>query len=213
MSAVRAIVQETDILLMPAQQQALEDLRGALPSGDVFVLASASDSGGAAVLREFHAVEGGFLIGIHEFAHSLSGHDPFALEDAFLDMLHRALHTHHLVIVDGLHLVSKLANHWQAERSHLLDAMLTAVMDDAAACRKKLVFGVEGEAPWPVKRRAHMIEIADLAPYPAARAGRRKIYQYAGRPRAKSAIRAKAHRLAPVKAFASQKPHPEQRRG
>ena len=154
---------EKVIILMPAQLRALQELREALPAGDVFVLKCASGAGRTAVLRELQAAEGGILIGIREFVRSMSGRDLFAMEEALLDEIDRALRAHDLVIVDDLHLVSQVVNRWQAARSHLLDALLTAILDEAAACRKKLVFGVEEQAPWPVQRRAHEFEMDDFA--------------------------------------------------
>ncbi len=74
-------------------------------------------------------------------------------------MLDEAISKHTLVLVDDLHLVTDAVGSLD---SLLLDAELTAVLGDAAGQRKKLVFATSGEAPWPVRRRALIVEIGPL---------------------------------------------------
>jgi transitional endoplasmic reticulum ATPase len=148
---------------MPAQLRALKHLSKALPAGEVFVLKAAAGAGRTTVLRHLHREAGGAFIGIRDVMHSLEGRDPLAIEEAFLATVERALDTHDLAIVDDLYLVANVVNRYNAARSHLLDAALTSIMGDAAAWGKKLVFGVEDCTPWPVRRRAHTVKLADLA--------------------------------------------------
>lgn len=148
---------------MPAQARALESLLNALPAGDVFVLKAEPGAGRTIVLRQLHAEAGGAFVSIRDVMHSLEGRDPLSIEEAFLVTIERALETHNLAIVDDLHLVANVVNRYNAARSHLLDAALTSIMGDAAAWGKKLVFGVEDDTPWPVRRRAHVVKLADLA--------------------------------------------------
>jgi transitional endoplasmic reticulum ATPase len=152
-----------ELILMPAQERALKSLMKALPAGGIFVLKAAAGAGRTTVLNELHRAAGGIFVGIREVMHSLEGRDPLSVEEAFLATVERALDGHDLVIVDDLHLVSNVVNRYNAARSHLLDAALTAIMGEAAAWDKKLVFGVEDQAPWPVRRRAYTWEIRDLA--------------------------------------------------
>ncbi len=148
--------------LTPAQKRALDHLLNALPAGDVFVLKCAAGAGRTTVLRELQSAAGGKLIGIRDVMRALAGRESLAVEEALLETMERALGNHDLVMVDDLHLVSNVVNRYNAARAHLLDAALTAIMGDAAAWGKKLVFGIEGEAPWPVRRRAYTCEIQDL---------------------------------------------------
>jgi hypothetical protein len=151
--------QQNDILLTPAQRRAMEGILGGLPAGNVFGLRSAQGMGRTTVLRRVHDAAGGTLLEVRQFMRSLAAREPAAIEEAFLAMVEQALAAHHLVIVDDLHLVAHTANNYKYPRAYLLDAALTGIMGDAAAWRKKLVFGVEGEAPWPVRRRAYWYEI------------------------------------------------------
>jgi hypothetical protein len=142
----------------PVCQRALDNLLKALPAGDVFVLKCAAPAARVTVLRALQAAAGGVLLGVRgEFA----APNPLPIEDVFLGSLERALASHALVIADGLHFVVKAVGRGGIG-SHLLDAGLTALMGDAAAWGKKLVFGVGDEAPWPVRRRAHVFEIRHL---------------------------------------------------
>ncbi|HEX3880982.1 MAG TPA: hypothetical protein VHW24_28570 [Bryobacteraceae bacterium] len=154
---------KNEIILMPTLQRTLDQLLASLAAGDIFVLKAAAGSGRTTVLRRLHAQAGGVFIGIRDVIHSLAGRDPFSLEEAFLSTIERALDGNNLVIVDDLHLVSNVVNNFRAVRQHLLDAALTSIMGDAAAWGKKLVFGVENEIPWPVRRRAHVSEIETLS--------------------------------------------------
>jgi hypothetical protein len=151
---------QTDILLTPAQKLAADGILGGLPAGDVLVLRSPAGMGRSTVLQRVHETAGGTLVGAREFMRSLAARQPAAIEEAFLDMVEQALAAHDLVIVDDLHLVSNTANSFKNPRAHLLDAALTGLMGEAVAWRKKLVFGVEDKAPWPVQRRAYQWEIA-----------------------------------------------------
>ena len=90
---------------------------------------------------------------------SMMSHQPSAIEEAFLQMLDRALASHDTVIVDDLHLVTAVVGSCDYGRAFLLDAALTAALADAAIQRKTLIFGVEDDAPWPIQRRAYTWEI------------------------------------------------------
>jgi hypothetical protein len=145
--------------LTPAQRHATNGILGGLSAGDVIVLRSAAGMGRSTVLRSVHEAAGGALLGAREFMRSLAAREPAAIEEAFLYMVEQALAAHQLVIVDDLHLVANPANSFKNPRAYLLDAALTGLMGEAVAWRKKLVFGVENEAPWPVQRRAYQWEI------------------------------------------------------
>jgi hypothetical protein len=136
------------ILLTPAQQRAMAGILGDLPAVNVIVLRSAAGMGRSTVLQRVQEVAGGALVETRQL-----------MEEAFLDRVEQALAVHDVAIVDDLHLVANMVNHPKSPRAHLLDAALTGIMGQAAGQGKKLVFGVEGMAPWPVRRRAYRWEI------------------------------------------------------
>jgi len=150
--------------LTPAQQQAANCLLGGLPAGDVFVLRAKPGMGKTTVLRYLHAQAGGTLLGIRQFLEELMARGPEAIEESFLRVLDDALAKFDLVFVDDLHLITNVVENCDYQRTYLLDAALTAVLGEAAAQRKKLVFATAEESPWPIRRRAYSFEIGDFTP-------------------------------------------------
>jgi hypothetical protein len=147
--------------LTPAQERAFEWLLAAIPVADVVVLRGRRGSGKSTVLERVHAVRGGKLLSLRQFTGSRASEQPYAIEDALHQAIERALETYDLVIVDDLHVITRIAGNRDYPRSYLLDAALTAILAEAAVARKKLVFGLEGDPPWPIQRRAYSTEIAD----------------------------------------------------
>jgi ABC-type transport system involved in cytochrome c biogenesis ATPase subunit len=145
----------------PAQEQAFEWLLDAIPIADVLVLRGRAGAGKSTILTRVHAALGGILLGLRTFTESLASHQPSAIEDALLQVIERALAASDLVIVDDLHMVTKIVRSGGSARTYLLDAALTAILAEAAVARKKLVFSMDGDPPWPIQRRAYSAEIAD----------------------------------------------------
>ena len=132
------------IILTPAQRKAGEGLRQACGSGSVHVLRGKARSGKTTVLKWLHVRCGGSLLDAGRL-----------LEEPFLTALEQSLERNDLLLVDDLHLVANRS------RDYLLDAALTTLLAEAAVRSKTLVFAIEGSAPFPVRRRASVWEIAD----------------------------------------------------
>ncbi len=152
----------TYCVLTPAQQRALDGLLEGVATGDVVTLKGRAGAGKTSILQQLHATVGGVLVGMREFIACLAGHQPAAIEEAFLQMVEQALAKHDIVIVDDLHLVTEIEN--GSAYRYLLDAALTAMLGEASALKKKLVFAFDGEAPWPIRRRAYQWTIDDFTP-------------------------------------------------
>ena len=148
-----------EVRLTPAQEAAAKGLLSGIPAGEVFVLQGQPGMGKTTILRKVHAVTGGAFLGARQFMTELAGHQPLAIEEAFLNMLDSALMNHDLVLVDDLHLVTNVVESFRYHRTYLLDAALTTVLGEASAQHKKLIFGTAGEAPWPIRRRAYIWDI------------------------------------------------------
>jgi hypothetical protein len=85
------------------------------------------------------------------------------MEESFLQTIGDALASDDLILVDDLHLVTSIVNSFDYLRSYMLDAALTAILGEAGARKKKLIFGVnQDDAPWPIQRRADSWEIGDF---------------------------------------------------
>jgi predicted AAA+ superfamily ATPase len=152
------------IHLAPAQQCAADRLASGLSKGHLFILRAQAGMGRTTVLSHVHGTVGGTFLSIRQFLDELAGRTPEAIEEAFLSMLDKALAGADLVIVDDLHLVNAIVEGCYYGRTNLLNAALTAVLDEAIARNKKLIFGADCSAPDSVDRRAYGIGIAEFEP-------------------------------------------------
>ncbi len=154
---------DTEISLTPAQQAAFDGLLGGIAPGVALVLRGEAGLGKTTILQKVHATRGGALVGARHFMAMLAGRRRLDIEEAFLALIDGALTSHDLVIVDDLHLVNRVADHYNYPWRYLLDAALTAILAEAEASKKTLLFGVEGDTPWPVARRAYSWQIGEFA--------------------------------------------------
>jgi len=152
-----------NIVLSPAQQEAYEGLLNGSAAGDVLVLMARPGSGRTTIMRKLHEALGGAFLAIRDFMHSLSARRPEAIEEAFLQMMEQALAHQQTVIVDDLHVVTRVVEACEYPRALLFDAALTAILGEAAGMRKKLIFAIDDEVPWPLARRAFTWKVAEFA--------------------------------------------------
>jgi hypothetical protein len=157
------------IQLAPAQQRAFDMLLQAIAAGNLTLLKGRACSGRTTILTKLQASAGGVLLGMRQFMVRLAAKPPYALEEAFLQMIEQGLGAYDLVMVDDLHLITQVTQNCDYPRAYLLDAALTAIIGEAASLKKQLVFASNGDAPWPIARRAFAVEIADFDPENTAR--------------------------------------------
>ena len=132
--------------------------------GSVFALEGEAGSGKTLILEEVHRARGGALLGMREFIASLQVHSPAAIEDSFVRMVEQAMADNEVVLVDDLHRVMNTVESCNYPRAELLDAALTAVLDQATSLGRKLVFAVEDRIPSPIQQRAYTCKIDDFTP-------------------------------------------------
>jgi hypothetical protein len=150
-----------EIVLTTAQQEAADSLLRHLAVSPVAVLSGAAGAGKTAVLKTVQGTRGGVFLGARQFMNARRAQGPAAIEEAFFRMIEDAIESHGLVLVDDLSLVANAARGGGAGRVHLLDAALTAILAEARAMGRKLVFAVEDDIPWPIRRRAEIVHLAD----------------------------------------------------
>jgi len=149
------------ISLSPSQRKAAEGVLLGLERGDCAVLRDFGSDGKTTVLSYVHEKLGGVRIGVREFLAKLAAYEPYAIEEAFLDLIDAEIAQHDLVIVDDLHLIKNVAESCDYTRKHLFDAVMTAALARASAARKKMLFAT-GDIPDPLLRRAHSWFIEDF---------------------------------------------------
>jgi transitional endoplasmic reticulum ATPase len=150
-----------EIVLTTAQQKAADSLLRHLAVSPVAVLSGADGAGKTAILKTVQATRGGVFLGARQFMCARQAQGPAAIEEAFFRMIEDAIESHNMVLVDDLSLVANAARGGGDGRVHLLDAALTAILAEARVLGRKLVFAVEDDIPWPIRRRAQIVHLAD----------------------------------------------------
>jgi ABC-type phosphate/phosphonate transport system ATPase subunit len=151
-----------EIVLTPVQQEAANSLLQSLAVSPVTVLSGAAGAGKTTILKAVQAMQGGIFLGAQQFMNARQAQGPAAIEEAFFRMIEDAIQSHNLVLVDDLSLVTNAIGGGGHGRVHLLDAALTAILAEARVLGRKLIFAVEEEFPWPIRRRAHIVQVAGL---------------------------------------------------
>lgn len=147
--------------LSPSQRKAADGVLLGLERGDCAVVLDSGSDGKTTVLDNVHAELGGARIGVREFLSKLAAFEPFAIEEAFLDLLDAAVAAQDLVIVDDLHLIKNIVESCDYTRKGLFDCVMTAALENISAAGKKMLCA-SGEIPDPLSRRAHTWCIEDL---------------------------------------------------
>ena len=151
-----------EIVLTPVQQEAASSLLESLAVSPVAVISGVAGAGKTSILMNLQAMHGGVFLGSQQFMHVRQAQGPAAVEETFFRMIEDAIQSYHLVLVDDLTLVTDAAKGGGDGRVHLLDAALTAILAEARVLGRKLVFAVEREIPWPIRRRAQIVKVAEL---------------------------------------------------
>ena len=139
-----------ELFFTPSQQEVAEPLLQALSIGGILVLRAKAGLGRTAILQHVHACAGGAFLHVHDLLRTLQLRQPAAIEESFLELIRHNLLQHELVIVDDLHLVLDIVEHYNYARTNLFHAVLTAVLAETQARNKTLIFGFHDEPLPPV---------------------------------------------------------------
>jgi transitional endoplasmic reticulum ATPase len=152
--------------LSPAQERGFRRLQALLPLGNVFILRGRPGSGKSTVLKAVHAASGGALLGPKELIDGARAAHPLALEEAFEELVMRALLAHDVVFFDDLHLLQDVVAGGCSNypRSKFLEVPLTALVSFAAGAGKKLVFATSTWGGRALERRSDHSGIDDFLP-------------------------------------------------
>jgi transitional endoplasmic reticulum ATPase len=148
-------------ILTPAQRSAAHEIFGGLACGDLVALQGDVGLGKTTVLRAVQSKAGGVFLSMREFMQALDRRQPFAIEEAWMQLMEAAFEKHDLIFLDDLHLIAAAVGGYSYPRANLLDAAIAAVLEHKAKT-KSLVVAVEEDAPEQIKRRAQTFKIADF---------------------------------------------------
>jgi chromosomal replication initiation ATPase DnaA len=148
-----------EIVLTNAQKEAADSLLVHLAVSPVAVLSGAPGAGKTAILKAVQAMRGGVFLGARQFTNARQAQGPAAIEEVFFRMIEGAIESHDLVLVDDLSRVANAARGGGEGRVHLLNAALTAILAEARVLGRRLVFAVEDDIPWPIRRRAQIVHL------------------------------------------------------
>jgi hypothetical protein len=152
------------IELTATQKAPAMELIAELASSPVHVLRCNAGMGRTTILDNIRHATGAVYVGVKQFLDQLKTAQPLAIEESFLDLIATAFQKHQIAVVDDLHLLWSIVDGYSYPRPWLLDAALTALLDDASACGKQIVFGVDdGIVPRPVARGAKFWRVADFS--------------------------------------------------
>jgi hypothetical protein len=150
-----------EIVLNPVQQEAANSLLARLAASPVTVLSGQAGVGKTTILKVLQTTQGGVYLGAQQLMHTRVEQGPAAIEEAFFRMIEDAIQSHNLLLVDDVNLVTGAIVAEGRGRIHLLDAALTAILAEARILDRRIVFAVEAEIPWPIQRRAQIVQVAN----------------------------------------------------
>jgi transitional endoplasmic reticulum ATPase len=158
-------VLELTFSLTSSQKRAAGKLLKSLAAGPVSVLWGAAGMGKTTILRQLQADRGALIIETSAFLAQLTARHPLAIEEAFLDTVRQGLAHADTVLVDDLHLLTNVVSGCgNYPRTNLLDSPAVALIAEAAAAGKKLVFATLGSVPDSISQRAYFWSIEEFGP-------------------------------------------------
>lgn len=153
--------------LCPAQQKAFDNLMESLEIGNIAVVWSQSGMGRTTILDELHRLRGGELLTMKDYIDELRVQNPLSMEEVLEQMLIKSLGRNDLVILDDLNLIYAVVCGCDFRsaypRGKFVEAVLTSIATIVSNGEKKLVMGIEGPTPGPIRDRCYFSNIRKFA--------------------------------------------------
>jgi transitional endoplasmic reticulum ATPase len=149
--------------LSPTQETIYHQLLRFLSAGSVCLLKGDAGTGKSSVLRALQRAHPAVILSVKDFLHVLLTRQPEAIEEAFLELAQTTLAEAETVFFDDFDLLLDVVEGYDYPRAHLLDAVLTSILQDAENRRKCVVFAIGNEEiPSPIRHRAHSWRIENF---------------------------------------------------
>lgn len=178
--------------LAPSQARALRDALAALKDTSLLSIWTGPGRGRTTVLKALHKKTGGAFLTMKDYFDRLASEDPIAIEETFQRFVLSALKKNAVVYLDDLHLLhDSICCSYNYPRKGLLDLPMATMAAFAESSGKKLVLGVDGQAPGPLHVRTtyagytnlstedYVFLIEQFAGKRAAALDMAKVYRYA----------------------------------
>ena len=128
--------------LSPVQRKAFDSLNADVSTAGLVELRCLPGLGRTTVLRALHEERGGAFLDARAVIEAMEHANPLALEETLYRRLVHALSEHSFVILDDVHLLTRVVIGCHAyPRAHYLGVMLAALAEHCAATRTHLVLG------------------------------------------------------------------------
>ncbi|HEX6810906.1 MAG TPA: ATP-binding protein [Planctomycetota bacterium] len=180
--------------LSPSQTRSVETLAAYWPVANVLHVYGDTGMGKTTILRSLHNRFGGTMLGLEHFVDAMREHHPLAIEETFQRRVMAALASADTVLVDDLHVLTKVGVYTSTyPRAGLLVGVLDVVTAWAVSAGKHIVFGSDGGLPGSAGQRAfsHGVGEHSSADYEFI------VSQWLGPERAAAIDFRKVHRFAP----------------
>ncbi len=142
--------------LTPGQKKVADEIIVGLSVGKVCLLQGDSGSGKTVLLRHVGRSLGGVFLSIGRFISLLRDRTPAAIEETFIELLEHHLRITNLLVVDDLHLITRVVDSFNYPRMRLFECALAAILEQLETGDRKLVFATDlEEAPSVLRLHAY----------------------------------------------------------
>jgi SpoVK/Ycf46/Vps4 family AAA+-type ATPase len=149
--------------LSPTQENIYHQILRFLGPGSICVLKGIAGMGKSTVLRALAHAHPAAVLSTKDFLGLLLNRQPAAIEETFLELAQNALAQFDTVFFDDFDLLLNVVGGFDYPRSHLLDAVLTALLQETESRNKCVLFAVANEEiPSPIQHRAQSWQIERL---------------------------------------------------
>ncbi len=188
------------LTLTPAQQEAADALLNGLLRSRVMEFRAHNGMGRTAVLQQVCAAKHGTYLGVKSLVDAWMVHAWSGLERATHDLFDQALSATDLLVIDDLHLIVNIVDHYNYTLGKLFEAVLGALLARMAPSQR-LIVGVTSEgAPDCISRASQAVNLFEFES-----ADLEALFSKLLGPKAAGLDFAKIHRFAPALTAAASK--------
>lgn len=150
------------LILTPSQRKASAEVVEGLSRSRVTAFRVHSGLGRTAVLEHVCAGQRGTYLGVRNLIDAWMGHAWSGLERATHDLFDQALSATDLLVIDDLHLILNIVNHYNYNLSGLFEAVLAALLARMTASQRLVVGGTDDDLPQCIWRACRVVKLFEF---------------------------------------------------